>query len=107
MSARDLQILITPGEATLTVSLVGEANFDFDRAGQHIDQILRHKPAAVIVDASQLTFISSIGMCFLLNLRKALQESGGTLRLDKLQPLVRKAMEHAHVIHLFEDRAVK
>ncbi|HVT80916.1 MAG TPA: STAS domain-containing protein [Phycisphaerae bacterium] len=102
MSAADLHIEILPGKESLTVSLAGEANFGFDKADEHITRILSHKSDRIVIDASKLTFISSVGMCFLINLRKAVKETGGSLKIASLQPLVRKAMEHAHVIHLFE-----
>lgn len=102
MSATELQIIITPGSEALTVALAGEANFGFDKSEEHITSILRHNASRVVVDAAKLTFLSSIGMCFLINLRKAVKDSGGQLKVARLQPLVRKALEHAHVIHLFE-----
>jgi anti-anti-sigma factor len=102
MSAAELQIIITPGSEGLTVTLAGEANFGFDKSEEHIRSILRHNAPRVVIDAAKLTFISSIGMCFLINLRKAVKDAGGQLKVARLQPMVRKAMEHAHVIHLFE-----
>ena len=102
MSAADLHISIAHEKEGLTVSLAGEANFGFDKSQEHIEQILSHNAQHIVIDAGKLTFISSVGMCFLINLRKAVKEAGGTLKISKLQPLVRKAMEHAHVIHLFE-----
>jgi len=102
MARKDLLVRITPEADTVTVTLVGEAHFGFDTAEQHIRDVLAHKPRTVIVDAGGLSFMSSIGMCFLINLRRAVKESGGSLKLRSLQPLVRKSMEHAHVIHLFE-----
>lgn len=102
MGRDELQVVIAPSEEGVTVALIGEAHFDFDTAEQHIHDVLEHKAKMVIVDASRLTFISSIGMCFLLNLRRALLERSGHLKLAGLRPLVRKALEHAHVLHLFD-----
>ena len=102
MSRKDLQIRIAPEGDTVTVFLVGEAHFDFDAAEKHIQAVMSHQPRSVVVDASRLTFMSSVGMCFLINLRRAVKEAGGSMQLQGLQPLVRKAMEHAHVIHLFD-----
>jgi len=102
MARKDLQVHIVPEADTVTVTLLGEAHFGFDTAEKHIHEVMAHKPRSVVVDASGLSFMSSIGMCFLINLRRAVKESGGSLKLRSLQPLVRKAMEHAHVIHLFE-----
>ena len=102
MSRKELQVLIAPKDDTVTLVLEGEAHFDFDTAERHIKDVMKHKPRTVVVDAKGLTFMSSIGMCFLINLRRAVKEAGGAMKVMSLQPLVRKSMEHAHVIHLFE-----
>jgi anti-anti-sigma factor len=102
MSRQDLQVHVASEGDTVTVSLVGEAHFDFDAAEKHIQTVMAHKPRSVIVDASGLAFMSSVGMCFLINLRRAVKEAGGKMQIKGLQPLVREALERAHVIHLFE-----
>ena len=101
-ATKDLKIVISPSQEIVTVTMIGETHFDFDTADKHIREILKHKPKTVLVDASGLSFISSIGMCFLINLRRAVKELGASLKLAGLQPLVRKALEHAHVVHMFE-----
>jgi N-acetyl-gamma-glutamyl-phosphate reductase len=88
MPREDLQVLITPTDSGLTVTLVGEAHFDFDASDDYIHDILGHKPDQVTVDGSRLTFISSTGIYFLLSLRRAIRDAGGTVRLCGLRPLV-------------------
>ncbi len=102
MSPKDFQIVITRHKETVTVSLAGEAHIDFEAADTHLSAVLNHHPKLVVVDASKMTFITSIGICFLINLRRAVRAIGGTMRLQGLQPRMRKVMEHAHVIHLFD-----
>jgi anti-anti-sigma factor len=102
MPPKDLQVLITHTHETVTVSLVGEAHIDFDTSDAHIQSIMKHAPKRVVVEMAQLSFITSIGMCFLINLRRHVRETGGSMRLHGLQPQVRKVMEHAHVIHMFD-----
>jgi anti-anti-sigma factor len=101
-ATKDLKIVISPSHEVVTVTMIGETHFDFDTADKHIREVLKHKPKTVIVDASGLSFISSIGMCFLINLRRAVKEVGASLKLAGLQPLVHKALEHAHVVNMFE-----
>ncbi|HEY4329286.1 MAG TPA: STAS domain-containing protein [Phycisphaerae bacterium] len=105
MPHNDLKVVITPLEQTVSIALIGEASFDFQTAESHIRDVLELKPTSVVVDASKMTYISSIGMCFLINLRRAIRTAGGTVKLAKLQPLVKQAMERAHVIHLFDVTA--
>ena len=102
MPRQDLLVRITPQGDTVTITLAGEAHFDFDTAEKHIHQVLAHKPRHVIVNAAGLSFMSSVGMCFLINLRRAVKDAGGTMQLVALQPLVKQSLEHARVIHLFE-----
>src|SRR4051812_34573181 len=69
MAPKKLQVLIAPKGDTVTLVLVGEAHFDFDTAEKHILDVMAHKPRTVCIDAAKLSFMSSIGMCFLINLR--------------------------------------
>jgi len=98
----DLKLSIVPAGDVVTVTMEGETHFDFSCSDEYIREVLSHKSKAVVVEVSKLTFISSIGMCFLINLRRATREAGGSLKLAGLQPLVRRALEHAHVMHMFE-----
>ena len=102
MARKELEVVIARQKETVTVALSGEAHFDFDKSEAHIKKVLAHKPKVVLVDAAELTFISSVGMCFLINLRRAVRAAGGNVKLQGLQPQVRKVMEQARVIQLFE-----
>jgi anti-anti-sigma factor len=105
MAALDLQVHISRQRDRVIVGLVGEAHLDFDAADEYIRKVLSHQPKLVIVDAAKLTFISSVGMSFLIHLLRALQGVGGTLKLRSLQPQVRKVLENAHVMHMFDEMA--
>jgi len=102
MPPKDLQLVITCEKETVTLTLAGEARFDLGTSDTHIRSVMRHAPKTVVVDARELSFITSIGMCFLINLRRAVRETGGTMHLQGLQPQVQKVMETAHVLHLFD-----
>lgn len=84
------------------MALVGEARFDFDAAEAHIQKILSLHPRHVIVDATELSFMSSVGMCFLINLRRALQRQGVPLKIAGMQPLVQNALQRARIAGLFD-----
>ena len=102
MATTDLKVHITRQHDQVTVSLVGEAHLDFDASDEYIRKVLAHKPKLVIVDAAELTFISSVGMSFLLHLQQEMQREGGALKLRSLRPRVRKVLEHARVLQLFD-----
>jgi anti-anti-sigma factor len=105
MAVSDLQVHISRQHDRVTVGLVGEAHLDFAAADQYVREVLAHKPKRVIVDAAKLTFISSVGMSFLINLLRAVQRGGGTMKLRSLQPPVRGVLGHARVLHLFDETA--
>jgi anti-anti-sigma factor len=105
MAASDLQVQVSRREGVVTVGLVGEAHLDFDAADEHIRKVVAQQPKQVIVDASRLTFISSVGMSFLINLLRAVERAGATMKLLSLQPRVRKALERAKVLELFDLKA--
>ena len=102
MPKPDLKISIKQTKETVTVALIGEARMDLEQADAHIEKILSYKPKIVIISAGKLTFISSTGIYFLINLRKAIHAKKGTVQLTGLQPNVKKALVLANVLKLFE-----
>jgi anti-anti-sigma factor len=102
MAQPELQVLLMSEGDRLVVRLIGEAHFDFDAADRYVRQILTHKPQVVIIDASKLTFASSVGMNFLIHLHKALAAQGAALRLAALQPMVYKALKSARLLKMFD-----
>ena len=102
MAREDLHIRITSVKAgELTVEMKGEVHFDFDDSDDYVHDVMSRKPKKVTVDATELTFISSVGMRFLMQLHKAAKEKGASFAVVGLQPQVRQVLEHARVLHLF------
>ena len=97
-----LQVQISHSQDTVLVKLIGEARLDLEDAAFQLDRVIVHRPKIIIVDAAELTFISSIGMSLLINLRRTALKSGGAIKLAALQPRVRDAMAHAHLLELFQ-----
>ena len=104
MSQEELNVRITSVKAgELTVEMKGEVHFDFDDADDYVHDVLAQKPKKVTVDARDLTFISSVGMRFLMQLHKAVKDRGAVFSVMGLQPQVRQVLKHARVLHLFES----
>ena len=59
-------------------------------------------PAHVTADLSRLDFIDAAGVAALVSLRNALDGVGGSLRLRSPKPPVRRVLELAGVIDLFD-----
>jgi anti-anti-sigma factor len=97
---RDLQILITNQQDATIVKLVGEARMDTDA-----DELLTLptlRPQKLIIDASDLTFIASVGMRLLINLQRAITAQGGQFRIAALRPAIQRAFHEAKLEGLFD-----
>lgn len=103
MSASTLQVQITrQDDATVLITLIGEARLDLEAAAFQLDRVVAFHPKILLVDLSQLSFLSSIGMSLLVNLRRTALKSNGVVKLAGLQPRIHDAMAHARLLDLFE-----
>ena len=97
-----LKVQITHDQGIVVVKLTGEARLDVEDAAFQLDRVVVHHPRTIIIDASELTFLSSIGMSLLVNLRRTAAKAGGTVKLAGLQDFVRDALRHSRLLELFE-----
>ena len=97
-----LKVEITNNDGTVIVKLSGEARLDIEQAAFQLDRVVVHHPKMIIVDATDLSFLSSLGMSLLVNLRRTAVKSGGRIKLAGLQPLIHKSMDSAKLLGLFE-----
>ena len=80
----------TPAEGQ--VQLVGR----LDAAeSERASQALREMPGPLLLDCSELDYISSAGLGVLIELHKRLQAAGQTLTLSRLVPRVRNVFTYA------------
>ena len=99
---QDLQILVTTQPGATIVKLVGEARMDTD-----VDELLDVQnlhPQKVIIDATDLTFIASVGIRLLIKLQHAIAADGGKLLIAGLRPPLQRAFREAKLNSLFELR---
>ena len=96
-----LKVEITNDNGTVRVRLIGEARLDIEDAAFQLDRVIVHHPKSIVVDMTELSFISSIGMSLLVNLRRTAQKAGGTVTLEGMLPLIREALAHARLLDLF------
>ena len=103
MPAPTLQVQITRlDDATVLIKLTGEARLDLEDAAFQLNRVVAFHPKVVLVDLTELTFLSSIGMSLLVNLRRTALKSNGVVKLAGLQPRIRDSMAHARLLELFE-----
>ena len=97
-----LKVEIAGDRGLVIVKLIGEARLDVEDAQFQLDRVVVHHPKTIIVDCSQLNFLSSIGMSLFVNLNRAAQKSQGTVTLAGVQPRILEALTHARLNELFK-----
>lgn len=70
-----------------------------------LTRALARRPALVVLDFSELRFLSSLAMGFLLRFRSDLRRWGGRLKLAGTSEEVRESLEAARLVHLFDFQA--
>lgn len=60
------------------------------------------RPRLVVLDLSEMSFVSSLAMGSLMNLHRAVTRQGGRLRLAAVQPLVAEAFTRVRLPEVIE-----
>ncbi|MFW6241540.1 MAG: STAS domain-containing protein, partial [Thermodesulfobacteriota bacterium] len=60
---------------------------------ERLSAILESRPGLLVLDMKFVDYVSSIGISAILKARKAIQKTGGRLRLMHLRPQVRKIFD--------------
>ena len=97
-----LKVEIAGDRGLVIVKLIGEARMDVEDAQFQLDRVIVHHPKTIIVDCSQLNFLSSIGMSLFVNLNRTAKKSQGTVTLAGLQPRILESLTHARLNELFK-----
>jgi len=105
MPTRPLEIEVENTRAFMMVRVKGEAGAkSADDLQRRLLPVTALKPKTLVIDLSDMTFISSIGLGTLLELQRGLALSGGVVRFAAPQPLVRETLCRCrldHVLNLF------
>ena len=97
-----LLVQITHTQGVVLIKLIGEARLDLEDAAFQLNRVVALHPHSIVVDLAELSFLSSIGMSLLVNLRRTALKSNGTIKLAAIQPRIAQAMGHARLLELFE-----
>lgn len=71
---------------------------------QALTRLIATRPKAVVVDLTQMSFISSLGIGTLLNLHKAITRHGGRIRCVAPQPMVAEAFRRVRLYDVLDIR---
>ena len=69
---------------------------------QELSRVLDAKPEVVVLDLTDLAFISSMGMGTLVNFRNGAGKVGGTVKLAALKPLLAESFRRARLTEMFQ-----
>ncbi len=87
------------GAGGCEVALNGRLDSETVRACSDVLSDLMQKPIRVLLfDMASLSFISSMGLRLVLNVRKQVEAKGGTVIMTRLQPQIAKVFEIARVL---------
>ena len=100
-----MEVHITESEGTMTARLVGRldtpAAADVSR---DVQPLLDHAGETLILDCSEMTYISSSGLRIFLTLRKAAADAGGQVIVEGLSSEIRQVFMMTGFLQLFEIR---
>lgn len=100
-----MEVHITESEGTMTARLVGRldtpAATDVSR---DIQPLLDHADQTLVLDCSELTYISSSGLRIFLTIRKAAAARGGQVIIEGLSNEIRQVFMMTGFLQLFEIR---
>ena len=68
------------------------------RCADDITKVLEQDVRVLLLDMEKLSFVSSIGIRLVLNVRKKVESKGGTVAMTHLQPQIAKVFEIAQVL---------
>ena len=98
-----MEVNITSSEGTMTARLVGR--LDTPAAAEvtrEIQPLLDHAGDTLILECSELTYISSSGLRIFLTLRKAASAAGGHVVIEGLTSEIRQVFMMTGFLQLFE-----
>ena len=98
-----MEVHITESEGTVTARLVGR--LDTPAAAevtQQIQPLLNHAAETLLLDCSEMTYISSSGLRIFLTLRKAATAAGGRVVIEGLSSEIRQIFMMTGFLQLFE-----
>ena len=100
-----MEVHITESKGRTTVRLVGRLDTPASaEVSQQIQPLLDNAGKTILLDCSELTYISSSGLRIFLALRKAAAAAGGQVVIEGLSNDIRQVFMMTGFLQLFEIR---
>jgi len=106
-SVEALKVDIEPGEDAHVIRIQGSLGvLEAEKLERSFNSVIARRPKLAVVDLSEVTFMSSLGMGALVGLHRSLKHFSGTVRLAAPPKMVLEALERAklhEVMKIFDD----
>lgn len=97
-----MKINILPDGQEITVQLIGELNtMTTTEQADELQQVLNISDKALMIDCSELEYISSAGLRFFMQLKKASEAKGGSIRIAHLNEDVADIFSMSGFLNIF------
>ncbi|MBQ6761798.1 MAG: STAS domain-containing protein [Bacteroidales bacterium] len=98
-----MEIFITQSDGTMTARLVGRLDTPAAaEVSQKVQPLLDNADQTIVLDCSELTYISSSGLRIFLTIRKAAVAQGGKVVIEGLSTEIRQVFMMTGFLQLFE-----
>jgi anti-anti-sigma regulatory factor len=67
----------------------------------HLGRILQHQPASLLIDCGTLPYQRTLGICFLVSQLLLLRQSGATVHLRNVSPVLQRCLHKLHLSPFF------
>lgn len=100
-----MEIFKNKENGVVTVSLIGRLDTPASQEiAQEMDALKKEADGVIVLDCSELDYISSSGLRLFLTLRKTSAEKGGKVVIRGISPSIRSVFMMTGFLNLFEIR---
>lgn len=98
-----MQVNIQPNGQEITVQLIGELDtITTTEQADELQQVLDLADKAIVVDCTELEYISSAGLRFFMQLKRESEAKGGSIRISNLNEDVADIFRMSGFQNIFE-----
>ena len=98
-----MEVFITESEGTMTARLVGRLDTPASvEVSRDVQPLLDHADQTILLDCTDMTYISSSGLRIFLTIRKAAAAKGGRVVIQGLSNEIRNVFMMTGFMQLFE-----
>ena len=98
-----MEVIINKEDAVTTVRLIGRLDTPASQeVSQELDPLMSNAAGTIVLDCSEMSYISSSGLRIFLSLRKAAASKGGKVIVKSISDDIRQVFMMTGFLNLFE-----